>query len=307
MIDLHLHSTCSDGTDTPEALVALGRRAELHALAIADHDTVAGVAPFLATCRRERIMGFSGIELSVETPSGSMHLLGYGIDPDNRALALHLEQVRKGRESRNRKILLRLNEIGLPLSWEDVLAHSADGAVMGRPHFAQALMACGRATSVQDAFDRFLSKGRPAYVERFRLEPETAIRLIRGAGGLPVVAHPFTWERSFAVLEERMTALRGCGLGGIEAYHPDHDLDQQVACLRLAKKLGLVVTGGSDYHGSIKPRLAIGRAYGNQGISDDLLPPLLAVLPSRAGVVMECSGFSVQGAGVALARGGGDQ
>lgn len=284
MIDLHLHSIGSDGSDTPEALVTAGARAGLRALAITDHDTVAGVTSFLETCRRERVLGFSGIELSIDTPSGSMHLLGYGIDPSAPSLALALRQVQEGRRSRNGKILEKLHHLGIPVSWEEVAGQSGGGEV-GRPHFARALMARGMADSVQNAFDRFLGRGRPAYVERFRLDPDAAIGLIRGAGGLPVVAHPFSWESDYEVLSRRIEALQARGLGGIEAYHPDHDLERQVACLRLAKKLGLVVTGGSDYHGTCKPHVAIGRVRGHCIVPDDLLAPLLAALPSRAGVV----------------------
>lgn len=284
MIDLHLHSIGSDGSDTPEALVTAGVRAGLRALAITDHDTVAGVPSFLETCLRERVLGLSGIELSVDTPSGSMHLLGYGIDPSAPSLALALRQVQEGRRSRNGKILERLHHLGISVSWEEVAGQSGGGEV-GRPHFARALMARGLADSVQDAFDRFLGRGRPAYVERFRLDPDAAIGLIRGAGGLPVVAHPFSWESDYEVLSRRIEALLARGLGGIEAYHPDHDLERQVACLRLAKKLGLVVTGGSDYHGTCKPHVTIGRVRGHCIVPDDLLAPLLAALPARAGVV----------------------
>jgi predicted metal-dependent phosphoesterase TrpH len=284
MIDLHFHSTFSDGSDTPEQLVARGVAAGLHALALTDHDSTHGVAAFLTACRQQHLAGLSGVEISAEVASGTLHILGLGVDPAHAELSENLDRVLDGRDWRNHQILKKLNDSGLTLTWEEV-ASLAGEDVVGRPHFAQAMIRRGYATGTQDVFDRYLAKGQPAYVDRFRLSPEEGIRLIRAAGGVAVVAHPFTWEPDFAALEARLAALRDAGLGGIEAYYSEHTPEQTVAYLRFAKRLGLLVTGGSDYHGGSKDGIALGSGFGNLSVPDDLLPPLLAALTTQAGVV----------------------
>jgi predicted metal-dependent phosphoesterase TrpH len=282
MIDLHMHSTFSDGSDTPERLVELGAQAGLTAMALTDHDNVHGANAFLKACRNRRITGLTGVEISAEVPSGTLHILGYGIDPTHAELLENLDRVLDGRAWRNEQILRKLNELGCALSWEEVAALAGDD-VVGRPHFARALQNRGLVASTQDAFDKFLAKGKPAYVDRFRLFPAEGLRLIRAAGGLPVIAHPFTWIAEDAALEPALTELTKQGLGGIEAYYPDHASERIIGYLRLARKLGLVVTGGTDYHGAAKPKIALGKADGSFCVPDDLLPPLLAALPSRVG------------------------
>ena len=284
MLDLHIHSTFSDGSETPEALVELGALAGLRAMALTDHDNLRGARVFLQACGQRRITGFSGVEISAEVPSGTLHLLGYGIDPAHAGLLENLDRVLDGREARNRQILLKLNELGFPLTWEEVRALAGDD-VVGRPHFACALLRRGLVADIKDAFDKYLAKGKPAYVNRFRLSPAEGIRLIRAAGGLPAIAHPFTWQQDPAALEPALAKLQQLGLGGIEAYYPEHDNERTIACLRLARKLGLVVTGGTDYHGAAKPNLRLGTASGQFCVPDELLSPLLRAIPGRAGVV----------------------
>lgn len=276
MIDLHAHSTFSDGTETPGELVLRGRRIGLRALALTDHDTLAGAEAFLAACRASGLTGLAGVEISVDVADlrGTLHLLGYGVDPRCAALAEGLGRVRAGRAARNEAILRRLGELGLALEWGEVAAR-AGADVVGRVHIAQALAARGCVASVQEAFERYLAKGRPAYVERFRLTAEEGVRVIREAGGAAVLAHPFTWLSDEARLEEGVRALRSAGLAGLEARHTDHTLEQTVSLLRLAGRLGLLTTGGSDYHGAAKPDVALGRGRGSLGVPDDYLPPLL--------------------------------
>lgn len=283
MIDLHFHSTFSDGADTPEQLVARGAAAGLRAMALTDHDSLHGVPSFLAACRHAHLTGLSGVEISAEVPAGTLHILGLGFDPGHNELNEHLERVLDGRDWRNRQILKKLNEFGLALAWDEV-ASLAGEDVVGRPHFAQAMVRRGYAASSQEAFDVYLAKGQPAYVDRFRLSPEDGIRLIRDAGGVAVVAHPFTWEPDFGALEGKLADLRQAGLGGVEAYYSEHSPEQTVAYLRFAKRLGLLVTGGSDYHGGTKENIALGTGFGNLHVPDDLLPPLLAALASQTGV-----------------------
>lgn len=283
MIDLHLHSTFSDGSDTPAQLVSRGAAAGLSALALTDHDSTHGVPAFLAACREARLAGLAGVEISVEVPGGTLHILGLGIDPAHPELNENLDRVLDGRDWRNHKILTKLNALGVALTWDEVAAQAGED-VIGRPHFAQAMIRRGYAASTQAVFDDYLARGKPAYVDRFRLEPVEGIRLIRAAGGVAVLAHPFTWEPDFALLDGKLAALRAAGLGGVEAYYSEHTPEQTVAYLRLAKRHGLLVTGGSDYHGGSKDRIAMGTGFGNLSVPDDLLPPLLAALTTQAGV-----------------------
>ena len=283
MIDLHTHSTFSDGSDTPEALVALGAQVGLSAMALTDHDNMGGADQFLQACRRRGITGLTGVEISAEVPSGSLHILGYGIDPTHAELLKHLDRVLDGRAWRNEQILQKLNELGLVLTWAEVAAQAGED-VVGRPHFARAMQKRGYISSTQEAFDNYLAKGKPAYVDRYRLAPADGIRLIRAAGGLAVIAHPFTWIAESTEFESALVGLVQQGLGGIEAYYPEHGHERKIAYLRLAHKLGLVVTGGTDYHGAAKPNVALGKADGSFLVPDEVLPPLLAALPSRVGV-----------------------
>jgi predicted metal-dependent phosphoesterase TrpH len=284
MLDLHLHSTFSDGTDTPEALVALGVRIGVRGMALTDHDNLGGIARFLQACRERRLTGLSGVELSGVTASGTLHILGLGVDPACDALQRALARVLAGREVRNQGILGRLQQLGFVLAWDEVVAQAGED-VVGRPHFAMVLLRRGYVASVREAFDRFLGRGKPAYVERYRLPPEEAIGLIRAAGGLPVVAHPHTWVPEDTALEPALAGLIALGLGGIEAYYPEYGPERQVAYLRLARKLGLVVTGGTDYHGAAKPQVSLGTGGGHFQVPDALLAPLLQAIPGRAGVV----------------------
>lgn len=284
MIDLHTHSTFSDGSDTPAELVALGAQAGLYAMALTDHDNLRGVPAFLAACREHRILGLGGVEISAEVPSGSLHILGYGLDPLHAELLHHLDRVLDGREWRNEQILRRFNELGLALTWDEVAALAGED-VVGRPHFARALQKRGYVSSAQEAFEKYLGKGKAAYVDRYRLTPADGLRMIRAAGGLPVIAHPSTWIAEDTVLVSALVELKALGLGGMEVYYPEHGHEKTITYLRMAAKLGLVVTGGTDYHGLAKPHLTLGRASGQFAVPDDVMCPLLAALPGRMGVV----------------------
>lgn len=279
MIDLHLHSTMSDGSEPPEALVARGKRIGLTALALTDHDTLAGAEAFLAACRAQGMTGLAGVEISaaVDEDQGTLHILGYGVDPGHPAVKEGLARVLDGRAWRNEQILARLNEQGLALEWSDVLACAGE-AVVGRVHFAQALMVREYVSSVEEAFDRYLAKGRPGYVDRYRLYPDEGIRMIREAGGVAVIAHPFTWQSDEQGLEKGVRALKEMGLGGIESVYSEYGPEKTVALLRLAKKLDLLPTGGTDYHGAAKPDLEMGKGFGSLCVPDAYLGPLLSAL-----------------------------
>ena len=281
MIDLHVHSTNSDGSETPEELVVRGRKTGLTAMALTDHDNMGGVDEFLAACRRYGMTGIAGVEISanVEEGHGTLHILGYGVNPKLPFVEESLGRVLDGRAWRNERILEKLNGLGLELEWAEVQACAGED-VVGRPHFAQALIDRGHVSSVAEAFDRYLAKGRPAYVDRYRLYPEEGIRMICEAGGVAVIAHPFSWELDEAKLEAGLRELKAVGLAGIEALYSEHTPEQTVTLLRLAKKLDLLTTGGSDYHGQTKPDIALGKGFGSLCVPDDYLLPLLKVLGS---------------------------
>jgi predicted metal-dependent phosphoesterase TrpH len=275
MIDLHTHSTFSDGSLTPEQLAAKAREIGLTALGLTDHDSTGGVARLVAACEDTTVLPIPGVEISANVDRGTLHILGYFMDIANAALQETLEEIRDGRDARNRRILRRLNELGFALTWEEVAQHAGE-EVVARPHFAKAMIARGYVKTSQDAFDRYLGKGQPAYVDRFRLSPADSVRVIRGAGGVAVLAHPFTLDLKPRDLKEFVRELAAAGLDGIEGYYSEYTPEQHGAYLALARELGLVVTGGSDFHGDLNPAISLGAGFGNLRIPDDLIPPLLA-------------------------------
>jgi len=264
--DFHLHSVFSDGSDTPEKLAAACRAAKLEAVALTDHDTAAGVPRFLAACAENGLRGIAGIELSVDTTQGTLHVLGLGIDPECPELNAALTAVRKGRDDRNRQILARLNELGFVISEDEVRAVTG-GEILGRVHFAQVLMRKGYFHSISDVFARCLKKGQPGYVDRYRLSQPEALKMIRAAGGVSVLAHPLLWTEDEVELEARVRQLMALGLQGLEIYYTGYRLEQMVFLLRLAKRLGLAVSAGSDYHGSGKPDVSLGRLTESDGLT----------------------------------------
>ena len=266
MIDLHMHSTFSDGTMTPACLVAEAREIGLEAIALTDHDNTAGIDELLAACNggngSSDVLGIPGVEISAETKGGTLHLLGYFLDHTSPTLCEALHRVQTGRQARNKIILKRLNDLGILLGWEDVTCH-AGSDVVGRPHFAAALVDKGKVKSRREAFDRYLAKGQPAYVNRFRFSPGEGISLITNSGGVAVLAHPSTLMLEKRALRDFVASLRDMGLGGIEAYYPGHGTGQIDTYEKLAKDLDLVTTGGSDYHGAASPHIAMGRGFGS--------------------------------------------
>lgn len=269
MIDLHTHSTFSDGSLTPDALVAEAVRCGLKAMALTDHDGMTGIPAFLTACEHTGLRAIAGVEISIESKHGTMHMLGYFKGPADPALEQELVHIRAGRASRNQLILERLNALGYALTWEDVVRFAGE-AVVGRPHFAQALIAKGYLKRKDDVFEHLLGKGKPAYVERFRLTAEAAIGIIRASGGVAVLAHPYTLGLHRKGLRKRVEELAAQGLQGIEAYYPEHDPGQQQVCLNLARDLRLLVTGGSDFHGALNPSIRLGSGFGNLAVPDDL-------------------------------------
>jgi predicted metal-dependent phosphoesterase TrpH len=260
--DLHMHSTHSDGTCTPRELVAMARRKGLAAIALTDHATLSGVAEAQEAGRALGVRVLSGVEISVEYASKTVHMLGYCFDSGSQVLRAGLERILGGRHERNLKIVEKLNELGCAVTYEDVAAE-AGGKVVGRPHFARALIRRGYAATNEEAFEKFLARGAAAYVERLRFSPANAVAMIRSAGGIPVLAHPkFVPVRDGESLEDIVRTLREAGLMGIECHYSLHTPEETRRYLDLARRYSLIVTGGTDFHGDVKPEIEMGTGLG---------------------------------------------
>ena len=273
LMDLHTHSNISDGTLSPTELVRLAHALGLRALALTDHDNLGGLDEALEASREFDVELIPGVEISVEFKPGTMHIVGYYIWEGREALAKSLEKLQQARADRNPRMVQKLNELGLDVTFEDV-RRQAGGEQIGRPHMAKALLEKGYVSSMNEAFDRYLGKGQPAYVDKFRLEPDAAVAMIRKSGGVPGLAHPFTLEVSRSELEALVSNLKDQGLEAIEVLSPEHNPDQTHFYQGLAVKYNLVTTGGTDFHGSNKPGIQLGTGYGNFKVPYDLLKHL---------------------------------
>ncbi|QKV92706.1 PHP domain-containing protein [Streptomyces sp. NA02950] len=250
-IDLHTHSTASDGTDTPAELVHHAAAAGLDVVALTDHDTVGGHQEAIRALPRGLTL-VTGAELSCRLNGVSLHMLAYLFDPAEPEFARERELVRDDRVPRAQGMVARLRELGVPVTWERVAEIAGDGAV-GRPHVATALVELGVVDSVSDAFTpEWLANGGRAYVEKHELDPFEAIRLVKAAGGVTVFAHPLALKRGQCVPESAIGELAAAGLDGIEVDHMDHDGPTRARLRGLAAEHGLLTTGSSDYHGSRK-------------------------------------------------------
>ncbi|MER6539588.1 PHP domain-containing protein [Streptomyces sp. 900105755] len=250
-IDLHCHSTASDGTDTPAELVRNAAAAGLDVVALTDHDTTRGYAEALAALPAGLTL-VTGAELSCRLDGVSMHMLAYLFDPEEPALLAERELVRDDRVPRARSMVAKLNALGAPVTWEQVRRIAGDGSV-GRPHVASALVELGVVPTVSDAFtEEWLADGGRAFVEKHETDPFETIRLVKGAGGVCVFAHPAAAKRGRTVPESAIAEMAAAGLDGIEVDHMDHDEDTRARLRGLADELGLLATGSSDYHGSRK-------------------------------------------------------
>ncbi len=250
-IDLHTHSTASDGTDTPAELVRKAAAAGLDVVALTDHDTTRGHAEALAALPQGLTL-VTGAELSCRLDGVSMHLLAYLFDPEEPALLAERELVRDDRVPRAKGMIAKLNELGVPVTWEQVARIAGNGSV-GRPHVASALVELGVVDSVSDAFTpEWLADGGRAYMPKHETDPFEAVRLVKNAGGVAVFAHPAAVKRGRTVPDSAIAELARAGLDGIEVDHMDHDPGTRARLRGLAGELGLLVTGSSDYHGSRK-------------------------------------------------------
>lgn len=242
-VDLHIHTTASDGLFSPSEVVRLAVERGIAAIAITDHDTLAGIAEAQVAAIGTGLEVVPGVELSSEGEWGDFHILGLYVDPKSGSLQERLKELQAGRAARARRMLERLAALGVPLEWEQVVALAGDAAI-GRLHIARALVQRGYVADISEAFQRYIGWGGPAYVPRVQISPAEAIRLIRSAGGVAVLAHPAV---SGAVAYIPM--LVSLGLQGVEAYYPEHSPEDVRTLLELARHYRLLVTGGSDFHG----------------------------------------------------------
>jgi predicted metal-dependent phosphoesterase TrpH len=275
-IDLHAHTTASDGSLTPEELVRLAKQQGVATLAVTDHDTVAGLSRAITEGRQAGVDIIPGIEISCLYGETELHILGYFINPDDPLLKPALTRYLASREERNPRIVQRLQELGCALTYAEV-KEAAGAATVGRPHIAQALVRRGYVNSVSEAFDRYLADDAPAYIPRLLPSPAEAIGLIRQIGGIPVLAHPAYTSRLREPFEQVCETLKGLGLLGIEAIYSSHSRQQTDRYRSVSNNQGLLVTGGSDFHGEAKPNLLVGTGYGNLIVTPDLLEPMRAL------------------------------
>jgi predicted metal-dependent phosphoesterase TrpH len=268
LIDLHVHSTASDGTNSPAQLIRQAERQGLGAIALTDHDTVSGVVEAIAGGIPPTMKFIAGVEISTQPPSGfsvsgSLHILGYGIPLDDPDLLAILDKLQHARKNRNPEIIHRLNKMGIQLSLEEIRQEVGAGQ-LGRPHIARALVSKGIVGSIEEVFAQFLGKGKPAYVDKFRVPAETAVGMIRRSGGVAVLAHPgLLPNQSLADIDRLVSVLTASGLQGIEAYYPGHSPEETAAYEALAERHGLLLTGGSDFHGSAYGNIEMGCGRGD--------------------------------------------
>ena len=259
LIDLHTHTDRSDGTFAPAELVGLAAERGLDVVAVTDHDTTEGLEEALAAGSELGVEVVPGVELSAEHEGTSIHILCYWMDVANAGLQEELRRLRDERFHRGERMVEKLRELGLPIEFERVHEIAKGGNIV-RPHIAQAMVEAGHVETEKEAFDRWIGDGRPAHVPKHALDPLDALALIRGAGGLCVLAHPGMWGDESSVPEGLIEAMAGAGMTGLEVDHTDHDPEQREHWRKLADRLGLITTGGSDCHGTRYDPIRLGTA-----------------------------------------------
>ena len=264
-VDLHCHSTASDGTLAPAEVVKLAVDSGLSALALTDHDTIGGIPEAAAAAKKAGLDFLPGIEISCDVPKpATMHLLGYGVDPQSPILLDLTTRLIEARNDRNPRIIRKLNELGVSITMQEIEAE-AGGTVVGRPHIAAVLVRKGYVSSIKNAFDKYLAQGGAAYFDKERLTAAQAIGLVTQSCGIPVLAHPVQLRtENDAQLERIVKDLKDSGLQGLEVIHSDHDAEHVEKYTKLADRFGLLKTGGSDFHGTNKKDIPLGVARGRR-------------------------------------------
>lgn len=275
MIDLHTHSTASDGSCTPSELMQQAKDIGLSAIALTDHDTLDGLDEASRAAEKLGIQFIAGIELEIKHHPGEFHLLGLGLeDWHNSSLALFLDEIRENRNNRNALMVDLIREDGIDLSHED-LHRAAGGRIIARPHFAKVLVEKKVAKNIKHAFDRFLGVGQKFYLPKEVIDLEKGIKLIHEAGGKAIVAHPLSLYLSWGKMPEHFKNWKEQGLDGIEARHSGANKNQMARFEKLAEECGFIISGGSDYHGKNRKDRALGKGGGFQPVPDELLAPFL--------------------------------
>lgn len=280
-IDLHVHSTCSDGTDSPSRLAALGKAAGLSAMALTDHDTVSGIDEFLEACGKNGIEGVPGIEISCIYTEGSfekeIHIVGLFIDHHSSQLNEALSNLVINRRRRNLQVVDLFATLGIDFSLEEI-EEMYPGAILTRAHFADFLMKKGITGSINEGFDRFLGDGKPCYIKRETLSSSLAIDLIHNAGGMAILAHPLTYKLSYENLSNMVSRLAVQGIDGIEAIYSTFTSRDEADMKVLAQKNRLLISGGSDYHGKNKPAISLGTGKGRLEVPYEVLKNIKSLL-----------------------------
>ena len=271
--DLHLHSTASDGTCAPDELVRRAHAQGLTCVALTDHDSVAGIAQAREAARALGVRLIAGVELSCGAQK-EIHVLGYGVDPENAALLAFCERRRAQREERAERIVAKLVELGRPVPMERV--RELARGVVARPHIARAMVEAGHVATVAEAFDRYIGDHCKCYVGRLKVASTDAVRLIKEAGGTAILAHPLLYGLSNTNLQKMIDELKPAGLDGLEAIYSNYTTGEEQQMKRLARENGLLISGGSDFHGSNKPDIALGRGRGHLYIPYSILDGIKA-------------------------------
>lgn len=268
MIDLHVHTTASDGQYTPAQIIQKAAEKNIKVIAITDHDTTAGLSEAREAGKQLGVTVVGGIEINITFPTGEFHLLGLGLKEPSKSLNIIVENVIKNRFDRNKQIIEKMNEDGVPLTLEELEA-DFPGTVIGRPHFAAELVKHGVVKTRQQAFDQYLARGRKWYVPRICTNLDEAIVAIRESGGVPIVAHPMSLYLSWGRLPDFLTDCYEKGVVGIEAFHPGARVTECLRLEELGRKIGFIITAGSDFHGEkIRSDRRLGHTCGNKKIDD---------------------------------------
>ncbi|MBZ0265566.1 PHP domain-containing protein [bacterium] len=279
-IDLHSHTTASDGTYTPAELVLHAKKQNLSALAITDHDTLGGLPEALIQGEKSGVEVVNGVEISTAWKNSSLHILGYLFDPNHPSLLTTLDWMVEQRQVRNQKLVENLQNLGIKITYEMVRDEAGED-IVARPHFAKVLLALGVVDTLDQAFDDYLSHQGKAYVHKVRMTPEKAIKAIRDAGGVPVLAHPQQYINEGEDLHEILETIVPLGLEGIEVWYPSHSEEMTQQFLFHARLHKLISTGGSDFHGANKPDIQLGTGYGDLRVEESVLHEL----KERAGLL----------------------
>ncbi len=278
-IDLHTHSTASDGTMSPTELVRAAQKAGLSAIALTDHDTIEGLPEALETGIKAGVEVIPGCELSVHTEIGVLHIVGLWVDPYSYSLKKSFKEIRARRSSRNEGMIANLQKLGMDITIEDL--QSEGSGTIGRPHMARIMVSRGYVHDFEDAFNNYLGKKGKAYIPKDNISAEDAFELLRSTDATPILAHPYLISKNEEILESEISRLKELGLEGIEVYYSSHTIEMTGFIKKMAKKYNLQASGGSDFHGYVKPDIKLGKGAGSLFVHNSVLDGLKAFRQSK--------------------------